>query len=146
MRKLKILAILAVAGLLSVSTGAFAGPFGWLQPRTQQPVGEFYSVTTTADYRPVDVPGTERRAAQNDAENKARKAIYEHVGSLHLANGHTVNDVLVHDARLKAKLLEVVRNSEVVDWRVSPQCGQVQVWMRLDMGLARAVLAQCGYR
>lgn len=107
--------------------------------------GNYFSATAMASYRPVAVPGTQRRVAQNDAEDKARKLIYEYVGSLRAPDGRTINDILVRDARLQAKILETIRTSELVDWRVTPQCASVQVWMRLDINKIWGVLSQCGY-
>jgi hypothetical protein len=107
---------------------------------------DWYMVTTTAAFRPVAVPGTQRRVAQNDAELKARKLLYEHAGSLPVGRGKTVNDVVSHDARLKGKLLELMRTAELVDWQVNPACGCVQVWVRIDLNVVRGLIAACGYR
>jgi hypothetical protein len=107
--------------------------------------GSFYTVTATANYRPVERPGTQRRVAQTDAEEKARKQIYEYVGSMRSRDGRTVNDLLAKDARLKAKVLEIIRNTETVDWAVAPGCACVQVWVRLDLNLVWAALGECGY-
>lgn len=109
------------------------------------PYGDFYTVTATANYRPVPQPGTQRRVAQTDAEEKARKQIYEYVGSLRYADGRTINDILARDARLKARVLEIIRKSETIDWAVAPGCACVQVWVRLDINLLRAALSECGY-
>jgi hypothetical protein len=106
--------------------------------------GDYYAVTATAGFRPVNTPGTQRRVAQNDAEAKARRQMYEYVGSWKLANKRTVNDVLAKDARLKARILETIRNAELVDWAVNPQCNSVQVWMRIDQNTIRALLAAAG--
>jgi hypothetical protein len=106
---------------------------------------DFYSVTATAAYRPVDRPGTQRRVAQTDAEEKARKQIYEYVGSFRYVDGRTINDILNQDARLKAKVLEIIRNSETYDWAVNSGCACVQVWVRLDINKVRAAMGECGY-
>ncbi len=126
---------LVVALCLGMVAGAGAGTLE----------GNFYTVTATANYRPVDRPGTQRRVAQTDAEEKARKQIYEYVGSMRHPDGRTVNDLLAKDARLKAKVLEIIRNSDTVDWAVAPGCACVQVWVRLDINLVRAALGECGY-
>ncbi len=110
-------------------------------PPAHQP--DYYTVTTTAGFRPVAVPGTQRRVAQNDAEEQARKLIYEYVGSMPVAGGRTVNDVLARDARVKARVLEYIRTAELVDWAVNPRCACVQVWMRVDLHQVRALLASC---
>lgn len=107
--------------------------------------GNFYTVTATAAYRPVDRPGTQRRVAQGDAEEKARKQLYEYVGSHRYKDGRTVNDILNQDARLKARVLEIIRTSETYDWAVNPGCACVQVWVRLDLNLVWAAMGQCGY-
>lgn len=109
------------------------------------PLGDFYTVTATANYRPVSQPGTQRRVAQTDAEEKARKQIYEYVGSLRYPDGRTVNDILARDARLKARVLEIIRKSETIEWAVAPGCACVQVWVQLDINLVRAALSECGY-
>lgn len=106
---------------------------------------DYHTATATANYRPVDRPGMQRRVAQTDAEEKARKEIYEFVGSLRSSQGYSVNDLLARDARLKARVLEIIRNSETYDWTVNPACACVQVWVRLDVNQVRAALGQCGY-
>jgi len=112
---------------------------------TAKPQPDYYTVTTTAAFRPVDRPGTQRRVAQQDAEEKARKEIYEYVGSFRYQDGRTINDILNQDARLKARVLEIIRTSETVDWAVASQCACVQVWVRLDINKVRAALGECGY-
>jgi len=107
--------------------------------------GDFYVVTATANYRPVDRPGMQRRVAQQDAEEKAHQQIYTYVGNMRLADGRSVNDLLAKDARLKARVLELIRTSETFDWRVEPGCACVQVWVRLDLNTVRAALGECGY-
>lgn len=132
------------AGLLSLALAImfFMAPLsagaGQYQPA-------YYSVTSTANYRPVDRPGTQRRVAQTDAEEKARKLIYDYVGSMRIADGRTVNDLIARDARLKALVLEIIRNSETYDWCVTPSRASVQVWVRLDINKIRVALGQCGY-
>jgi len=125
--------------LLTVLCLLFAGHSGYAAS-----YGDYYTVTATAGFRPVNTPGTQRRVAQNDAEASARRQIYEYVGSWKLANKRTVNDVLAKDARLKARILEAIRNAELVDWVVNPQCNSVQVWMRIDQNTIRALLAAGG--
>jgi hypothetical protein len=102
-------------------------------------------VSTLASFRPVTVPGTQRRVAQNDAEAKARKMIYEYVGSMRISKGRTVNDIIAKDSRLRAKVLEYIRTAEVVDWKVNPACACVQVWVRVDLNVIRSFIATCGY-
>lgn len=132
-------AVLVVVALL-FSAGSASAFWGRPDP-VHQP--EWYTVTTTAGYRPVSVPGTQRRVAQNDAEEKARRLIYEYVGSLPVGRGRTANDVMARDARVKARVLEYIRTAEVVDWAVNPRCACVQVWVRVDLQQVRALLASC---
>ncbi len=110
-----------------------------------QAVSNLYTVTATANYRPVDRPGTQRRVAQTDAEEKAHKQIYEYVGSMRLVDGRTVNDILARDARLKARVLEIIRKSKTIEWAVAPGCACVQVWVQIDINQVRAALGECGY-
>lgn len=126
----------AAVGLVILLLAAFAGA---------KTPPDFYVATATAAYRPVDRPGTQRRVAQADAEETARKQIYEYVGSLRYSDGRTINDIINRDARLKARILEIVRKSETHDWRVNPACASVQVWVRLDINKIRAALGECGY-
>ncbi len=121
---------------LFVAVGADAGA---------QQQSDLHTVTATANYRPVDIPGTQRRVAQTDAEEIARKEIYEYIGSMRLADGRTVNDILARDARLKARVLEIIRNSKTIEWAVAPGCACVQVWVQLDIRQVRAALGACGY-
>ena len=102
---------------------------------------DWYEVSTVANYRPVNEPGTQRRVAQKDAETEARRLIHEHVGAMRVGKGKTVNDVITRDAQLRAAVLGVVRNAEVRDWQVYPQERKVQVWMRVDLNHVRAILA-----
>ena len=133
----------SVAAAVSLATILMLIPISSGYADAPQP--DYYTVTTTAAYRPVDRPGTQRRVAQQDAEEKARKEIYEYVGSFRYQDGRTINDVLNQDARLKARVLEIIRTSETVDWAVASQCACVQVWVRLDINKVRAALGECGY-
>lgn len=103
---------------------------------------DYYMVTATAPYRPVSLPGTQRRVAQNDAEAIARRQILEYVGSMPLGGGKKVNDVMAQDSRLRTEILSLVRNSDVYDWKVCRNCCEVQVWVRLDLNCVRAALAR----
>jgi len=60
-----------------------------------------------------------------------------------MPGGGTVNDAVARDARIKARLLQHIRNAEVVDWRVDVRCASVQVWVRVDLHHIRAVIASC---
>lgn len=130
------LCAIALAGSISMFAGAVA---------IAQPQPNVHTVTATANYRPVDIPGTQRRVAQTDAEEKARKELYEYVGSMRLTDGRSLNDILARDARLKARVLEIIRKSETIDWAVAPGCACVQVWVQLNISLVRAALGECGY-
>ncbi len=81
----------------------------------------------------------QRREAQNDAEQLARRELLNRVGALRLPSGQTVNDVIARDTRLRAEVLQLVRTAEVYDWRVNPQHECVQVWVRLDLNRVRAL-------
>ena len=130
--------VIAVVMLVCVHAPALAQQQGYWP--------DYYMVTTTATFRPVTVPGTQRRVAQTDAELKARRLLQEYAGAMPVGQGRTVNDVIAHDARLKAKILEYIRTAEVVDWRVNPGCACVQVWVRIDLNAVRSILTACGYR
>jgi hypothetical protein len=104
---------------------------------------DYYAVTATAHYRPVDIPGTQRRVAQDDAENDARRQIMAYAGSMQVKPGQTVNDIIARNSRIRAKVLDIVRTSELVDWKVVPECGTVQVWMRVDLNRIREMATLC---
>ncbi len=106
---------------------------------------DYYTTRAAANYRPVVVPGTQRRVAQTEAEEVARKEILRHVGELPTRSGYSVNSIITRDARLRAKIYELVRRSELVDWVVEPQLSRVTVCMRIDRDEVRALIAQCGY-
>ncbi len=110
------------------------------------PAPGVYETTAEAWYKPVPVPGTQRRAAQHEAEAKARQQVLEHIGSLPAGAGgqETVNQVMNRDPQLRAKILEFVRTSEVADWVVDPCAGRVQVIVRADLQYLRAILASYG--
>ncbi len=105
-----------------------------------------YETSAEAWYKPVPVPGTQRRVAQGEAEAKARRQVLEYVGSLPAgASGQeTVNQVMNRDPQLRAKILEFVRTSKVADWIVDPCAGRVQVIVRADLAHLRAILASYG--
>jgi hypothetical protein len=104
---------------------------------------DYHVVTATARYRPVDTPGTQRRVAQNDAEEIARRDLLNFVGNMKLDARQTVNDLTARDPRLRSELLNMVRTAEVFNWTVDQQCGAVQVWLRLDLNRVRALVAGC---
>lgn len=109
------------------------------------PSNDMITVTAQSPYRPVNLPGTQRRTAQNDAEAEGRRLILEQVGAMPLPRGGTVNDVMAQNTVMRAEILNAVRTAEVVDWKVDPACGQVTVWMRLDVNCIRWILAQYGH-
>lgn len=130
-----ILCIVAAAMLCSCAVLPMGSP---------APAGDFYTVTTTAKYQPVPVPGAQRRDAQARAEEEARNQIMTYVGRMPAGNGtETVFDVMARDSRLRADVLKIVRMAEVVDWKVVPECGTVQVWVRVDLNCIRAIVAGC---
>ena len=129
-------AFMAVAVVLSLFVmPAYAGLLSRSSP-------DYYMVTATAPYRPVSLPGTQRRVAQNDAEAIARRQILEYVGSMPVGGGKKVNDVMAQDSRLRTEILSLVRNSDVYDWKVCRNCCEVQVWVRIDLNCIRGALAR----
>lgn len=123
-------AILVLAGCSTLSSGPAYVP-------------DFYTVTAEACYTAVAVPGTQRRTAQNEAEASARHQLLEYVGSMKVCPGTTVNDVMARDSHIRSRVLGHVRNAELVDWRVDPACGKVQVWLRVDLNVIRAITYNC---
>jgi hypothetical protein len=103
---------------------------------------DYATATASARYRPVDTPGTQRRAAQNDAEQMAHQQLLEAAGAVVMPNGMTVNQIAARDPRVRSELHALVRTAEVTEWKVDPACGAVTVWMRLDLNRVR-VLASC---
>ena len=101
-----------------------------------------YIVTTAkASYKPVNQPGTQRRAAQNEAEELARRQISAAAGAMEVAPGMTVNDVIARDSKVRSEFLNYVRTAEVIDWKVDPACAEVQVWVRLDLNRVRLLVS-----
>lgn len=137
--------LLSICAVMLIAAGGFAAPhystpsYGFHDGY----VPDYYSVTASARYRPVDVPGTQRRVAQTDAENDAKRQILAYVGSMQVVPGKTVNQTIAQNSRIRAKLLDIVRTSELVDWKVDPACGCVQVWMRVDLNRVRQLVALC---
>lgn len=106
---------------------------------------DYVTVSAVGHYKPVAVPGTQRRVAQNEAEAAARRQLLEIAGSLPLASGGTAHDAMARNSVMRAEILNIVRTAEVVDWQVEPACGRVTVWMRLDLNRIRSTLAAYGY-
>ena len=101
-----------------------------------------YIVTTAkASYKPVNQPGTQRRAAQSEAEQLARRQISAAAGAMEVAPGMTVNDVIARDSKVRSEFLNYVRTTEVIDWKVDPACAEVQVWVRLDLNRVRLLVS-----
>jgi hypothetical protein len=144
---MKIYRMLSALSLRAITTFCIALLLFISGPANAQDtyVPDWYMVSTMASFKPVTVPGTQRRVAQNDAELRARHMIYEYVGSMRISKGRTVNDVIAKDSRLRAKVLEYIRTAEVVDWNVNPACACVQVWVRVDLNVIRSFIALCGY-
>lgn len=130
-----ILAAMAAACALAMAACATTGGGAAYQP-------DYASVTASAPYHPVSTPGTQRRAAQNDAESTARRQLLETAGAITMPNGMTVNEIAAKDPRIRSELHALVRTAEVTDWKVDPACGEVTVCMRLDLNRVR-VLASC---
>lgn len=123
----------AVFGCATPTTGIAAG-------RTA-PAPDYATVTATAVYKPVAQPGTQRREAQKEAEAIARRELYEIAGAMQVTPTMTVNDVIARDSKVRSELLSYVRTAELVDWKVTPECGRVQVWMRLDLNRVRTLVS-----
>jgi len=101
-----------------------------------------YAVATAkASYKPVNQPGTQRRAAQNEAEQLARRQLSALAGAMEVAPGMTVNDVIARDSKVRSEFLNYVRTAEVIDWKVDPACAEVQVWVRLDLNRVRLLVS-----
>lgn len=134
--------VLFYSVLISLAVNNNAG--AWIIKKQVDPAN-YYVATSTASFRPVDIPGTQRRVAQDDAEKQARQTIYNQIASIKLQNGQTVNSLLVKDQRLKASILEVLRKAEVQEAKVYPHKASVQVWVRVDMNEIWGILHGCGY-
>ena len=125
-----LVGILALAGCAArVASGTACAP-------------DYYMVTATATYRPVEIPGTQKKQAQADAENQARRMIMEYVGTMPTGSGETVNDLIARLPRMRADVLNLVRTAELVDWQVTPDCS-VQVWMQVDLNKVRQAIQAC---
>lgn len=132
---------------LATATALIAGAavFGCATPTAGIAAGrtapDYANVTATASYKPVGQPGTQRREAQKEAEAMARRQLYEIAGAMRVTPTMTVNDVVARDSKVRSELLSYVRTAELVDWKVTPECGRVQVWMRLDMNRVRTLVS-----
>ncbi len=123
------LCALALAACSTVTPGGG----GW--------VPDYVTATGVGQYRPVSVPGTQRRAAQNDAELEAKRQLQEQAGAIRVTPALTVNDIAAKDSKVRSELLSIIRTAELVDWKVRPECGEVQVWMRVDMNRVRQLVS-----
>lgn len=108
------------------------------------PPPNVFEASAVARYKPVPVPGTQRRAAQYEAENDARRQILEYVGSLPVMPGRpeTISDAMNRHPQLRARILEFVRTSPVADWSVDTCAGSVQVIVQADMIRLQQILAE----
>lgn len=129
--------------VLALMIATLAGTCATAGSRRAAP--DFVTVMAIGQYKPVAIPGTQRRVAQNEAEAAARRQLFEIAGTMPLACGGTVNDAMARNSVMRADILNIVRTAEVVDWQVEPACGRVTVWMRLDLNRIRASLASYGY-
>jgi hypothetical protein len=131
-----------VAGVAALTIVAAVGLAGCAGLRTgSRPEPDWAVATACAPYRAVDTPGRQRREAQNDAETLARRRLLNDIGRMHVTPKATVNDIIARDPRLRARVLELVRNAEVCDWQVNEQQGQVSVVLRLDRNRVRKLFA-----
>lgn len=110
-------------------------------PGRGQWVPDYVTATGVGQYKPVNVPGTQRREAQNDAELEAKRQLQEQAGAIRVTPTMTVNDIAAKDTKVRSELLSIIRNAELVDWKVRPECGEVQVWMRVDMNRVRQLVS-----
>ncbi|MCX7625752.1 MAG: hypothetical protein N2Z21_06035 [Candidatus Sumerlaeaceae bacterium] len=111
---------------------------------TGRPEPDWLLATACAPYRPVDVPGRQRREAQQDAEMLARRELMNQLGRMRVTGGYTVNDIIARDTRLRAHVLELVRTAEVSDWQVDEMRGEVSVTVRVDRNRVRDILSPYG--
>ncbi|MGB9691047.1 MAG: hypothetical protein ACPL7D_02645 [Candidatus Sumerlaeaceae bacterium] len=118
---------------------ALTGCAGLSFGRRSQP--EWVVASATAPYRAVDVPGRQRREAQNDAETLARRQLLNEIGRMRVTGKSTLNDLIARDPRLRAAVLDLVRTAEVYDWRVDETRGEVSVSIRLDRNRICELLA-----
>lgn len=133
-----VVCLAAAVGLSGCNTGLYATG-GVATFNTAAP--DYIVTTAKASYKPVNQPGTQRRAAQNEAEELARREISAMAGAMEVAPGMTVNDVIARDSKVRSEFLNYVRTAEVIDWKVDPACGEVQVWLRLDLNRVRLLVS-----
>lgn len=119
-----------------------SGCAGLLSSGRHEP--DWIIATACAPYKPVDVPGRQRREAQQDAEMLARRELMNEVGRMRVTGKQTVNDIIARDTRLRAHVLELVRTAEVYDWQVDESRGEVSVTVRLDRNRVREILSPYG--
>lgn len=119
-----------------------SGCAGLLASSRHEP--DWIIATACAPYKPVDIPGRQRREAQQDAEMLARRELMNEVGRMRVSGQQTVNDIIARDTRLRAHVLELVRTAEVYDWQVDEKRGEVSVTLRLDRNRVREILSPYG--
>lgn len=136
------------AAALALFTGcaALLPPPG---PGVTEPPGPppgVYETAAVAYYKPVPVPGTQRRAAQHEAEQRARRQVLEYIGSLQARPGspETLLQMMSRHPQMRAKVLEFVRTTPVADWSVDPAAGCVQVIVQADLCRLQTILAEYG--
>lgn len=107
---------------------------------TRPEPGPWFSATQQAVI-PDDPTLTRNRiAAVRDAERRARDQILSQVMSHRFANGITLEDAVVADPFLRAKVYDTIRAAKLADQTVQPDTNIVTVTVQLDMGPVQAIL------
>ncbi len=143
-RVLMPIAVVHAAALILTGCTALLPPPGPGVTEMPGPPPNVFEASAIAHYKPVPVPGTQRRAAQHEAELDARRQILEYVGSLPLRprSPETINEAMTRHPQLRAKVLEFVRTTPLADWSVDPCVGSVQVIIQADMIRLQRLLAE----
>ena len=136
----------AAALVLLAGCAALLPPPG---PGVTEPPGPppgVYETAAVAYYKPVPVPGTQRRAAQHEAERRARRQVLEYIGSLQARpdSPETILQMMNRHPQMRARVMEFVRTTPVADWSVDPAAGCVQVIVQADLCQHQDILAEYG--
>lgn len=131
--------MLAAAAFPLVTAGCAPLP-GFGYPALPAAVPESYTATASAPFRPVTVPGAQRRQAQTEAEEACKRQILEYIGAFPAPGGGTVHDAMAIDGYLRARVLEFVRTAETTDWRVDPAGANVTVCVTANLRKLRVIL------
>lgn len=94
--------------------------------------GPTYSATAEAVI-PKDMPFTEGRAhAVANAENAARQQVLAQALARTLPDGRTLEEAVIEDPFLRAKVIDIVRTSKLTDQTLKRERGLVTVTIQLD--------------